>query len=288
MKYADSELIINSDGSAFHLHVKPEEIAQKIILVGDRGRVDMVSSMFDRIDCVNENREFRSATGSFNGKRVMVLSTGIGTGNIDIVVNELDALANIDFTKREDKQESVSLDIVRIGTCGGLQPFVPEGTYIASERSIGFDGVMHFYADTERVRDLDFEREFISHTGFALEHGVPYCAKNSEVLLERIAKNDMVRGNTIASSGFYGPQGRRLRIPLQDENLNAKIESFCYKGARITNFEMESSALAGLAGMLGHKALTVCLVIANRVGKRFIGDYKPKMAELVRTVLERI
>ncbi len=288
MKYADSELIINSDGSAFHLHVKPEEIAQKIILVGDRGRVDMVSSMFDRIDCVNENREFRSATGSFNGKRVMVLSTGIGTGNIDIVVNELDALANIDFTKREDKQENVSLDIVRIGTCGGLQPFVPEGTYIASERSIGFDGVMHFYADTERVRDLDFEREFISHTGFALEHGVPYCAKNSEVLLERIAKNDMVRGNTIASSGFYGPQGRRLRIPLQDENLNAKIESFCYKGARITNFEMESSALAGLAGMLGHKALTVCLVIANRVGKRFIGDYKPKMAELVRTVLERI
>ena len=288
MKYADSELIINSDGSAFHLHVKPEEIAQKIILVGDRGRVDMVSSMFDRIDCVNENREFRSATGSFNGKRVMVLSTGIGTGNIDIVVNELDALANIDFTKREDKQENVSLDIVRIGTCGGLQPFVPEGTYIASERSIGFDGVMHFYADTERVRDLDFEREFISHTGFALEHGVPYCAKNSEVLLERIAKNDMVRGNTIASSGFYGPQGRRLRIPLQDENLNAKIESFCYKGARITNFEMESSALAGLAGMLGHKALTVCVVIANRVGKRFIGDYKPKMAELVRTVLERI
>lgn len=288
MKYADSELIINSDGSAFHLHVKPEEIAQKIILVGDRGRVDMVSSMFDRIDCVNENREFRSATGSFNGKRVMVLSTGIGTGNIDIVVNELDALANIDFTKRENKQESVSLDIVRIGTCGGLQPFVPEGTYIASERSIGFDGVMHFYADTERVRDLDFEREFISHTGFALEHGVPYCAKNSEVLLERIAKNDMVRGNTIASSGFYGPQGRRLRIPLQDENLNAKIESFCYRGARITNFEMESSALAGLAGMLGHNALTVCLVIANRVGKRFIGDYKPKMAELVRTVLERI
>ena len=288
MKYADSELIINSDGSAFHLHVKPEEIAQKIILVGDRGRVDMVSSMFDRIDCVNENREFRSATGSFNGKRVMVLSTGIGTGNIDIVVNELDALANIDFTNREDKQENVSLDIVRIGTCGGLQPFVPEGTYIASERSIGFDGVMHFYADTERVRDLDFEREFISHTGFALEHGVPYCAKNSKVLLERIAKNDMVRGNTIASSGFYGPQGRRLRIPLQDENLNAKIESFCYKGARITNFEMESSALAGLAGMLGHKALTVCLVIANRVGKRFIGDYKPKMAELVRTVLERI
>ena len=288
MKYADSELIINSDGSAFHLHVKPEEIAQKIILVGDRGRVDMVSSMFDRIDCVNENREFRSATGSFNGKRVMVLSTGIGTGNIDIVVNELDALANIDFTKREDKQENVSLDIVRIGTCGGLQPFVPEGTYIASERSIGFDGVMHFYADTERVRDLDFEREFVFHTGFAMEHGVPYCAKNSEVLLERIAKNDMVRGNTIASSGFYGPQGRRLRIPLQDENLNAKIESFCYKGARITNFEMESSALAGLAGMLGHKALTVCLVIANRVGKRFIGDYKPKMAELVRTVLERI
>lgn len=288
MKYADSELIINADGSAFHLHLKPENMADKIILVGDRGRVDMVSSLFDSVECVNENREFRSATGLYKGKRVMVLSTGIGTGNIDIVMNELDALANIDFSLRDDKPEYKSLDIVRIGTCGGLQPFVPEGTFIASKRSIGFDGVLHFYAGSERVRDLDFEKAFIEFTAFAPEHGVPYCALSSAALLARIAKDDMVMGNTIASSGFYGPQGRRLRIPLADENLISKIEKFSYGGDMITNFEMESSALAGLAGLLGHNALTVCLVIANRVGRRFIGDYKPKMAELVRTVLDRI
>ncbi|MBO7367391.1 MAG: nucleoside phosphorylase [Paludibacteraceae bacterium] len=288
MKYADSELIINADGSAFHLHIKPDNIADKIILVGDRGRVNMVASMFDSRECVNENREFRSVTGAFNGKRVTVLSTGIGTGNIDIVMNELDALANIDFSLRDDKPVHKSLDIVRIGTCGGLQPFVPEGTFIASKRSIGFDGVLHFYADTERVRDIEFERAFVSHTGFSAEHGTPYCALNSRELLDRIAGNDMVKGNTIASSGFYGPQGRRLRIPLEDESLNSKIESFNFNGDMITNYEMESSALAGLSALLGHNALTVCLVIANRVGKRFIGDYKPKMEKLVHTVLERI
>lgn len=288
MKYADSELVINADGSAFHLHIKPNELADKVILVGDRGRVDIVASMFDHIECVNENREFRSFTGSYKGKRVTVLSTGIGTGNIDIVVNELDALANIDFSCREDKPNHRCLDVVRIGTCGGLQPFVPEGTFVASKRSIGFDGVLHFYADTQRVRDLEFEKCFVEHTSFSVEHGVPYCALNSGKLLERIAQDDMVKGNTITSSGFYGPQGRRLRVQLSDENLNSKIESFSFNGDRITNYEMESSALAGLAGMLGHNALTVCLVIANRVGRRFMGDYKPKMSELIGVVLDRI
>lgn len=288
MKYPDSELIINADGSAFHLHIKPEQMADKIILVGDRGRTDMVASLFDYKEVAVENREFRSISGTYKGKSVMVLSTGIGTGNIDIVVNELDALANIDFSTRDDKPLHKSIDLVRIGTCGGLQSFVPEGTYIASNRSIGFDGVLHFYANSQSVRDLSFEEAFVKHVGFGSDHALPYCAMNSKELLERIAGADMVRGNTIASSGFYGPQGRKLRLPLSDENLNAKIESFDFNGDKITNFEMESSALAGLAGLLGHNALTVCLVIANRVGKRFIGDYKPKMQELVRTVLDRI
>lgn len=288
MKYPDSELIINADGSAFHLHIKPEQMADKIILVGDRGRTDMVASLFDYKEAAVENREFRSIRGTYKGKSVMVLSTGIGTGNIDIVVNELDALANIDFSTRDDKPLHKTIDLVRIGTCGGLQSFVPEGTYIASNRSIGFDGVLHFYANSQSVRDLSFEEAFVKHVGFASDHALPYCAMNSKELLERIAGADMVRGNTIASSGFYGPQGRKLRLPLSDENLNAKIESFDFNGDKITNFEMESSALAGLAGLLGHNALTVCLVIANRVGKRFIGDYKPKMQELVRIVLDRI
>lgn len=286
--YPDSELILNPDGSVFHLHLTPGQVAENIILVGDRSRTDMVASNFDTIECTVENREFRTITGTYGGKRVSVLSTGIGTGNIDIVVNELDALFNIDFSTREDKPVKTQLNLVRIGTCGGLQPFCPEGSYIASQRSFGFDGVLHFYADTERVRDLEFEKAFTAHTGFDAAHGIPYCAKNSASLLEKIAKDDMVRGNTIASSGFYGPQCRRLRLKLADEGLISKIEGFEFEGQRITNFEMESSALAGLAGMLGHNALTVCLVIANRVGKRFIGDYKPYMQRLVKTVLDRI
>ncbi|MCQ2370027.1 MAG: nucleoside phosphorylase [Paludibacteraceae bacterium] len=288
MTYGDSELIINPDGTVFHLHLKPEQIADKIILVGDRSRTDMVAALFDSVECTVENREFRTITGTYKGKRVSVLSTGIGTGNIDIVVNELDALANIDLKNRIDKQEHKSLTLVRVGTSGGLQTICPEGTYVASKRSVGFDGVLNFYADTERVRDLDFEAAFVKHTGFDTSHGTPYCAVNDTELLNRIAGDDMVVGNTIASSGFYGPQGRRLRLPLQDETLNSKIESFSYNGEKITNFEMESSALAGLAGMLGHQALTVCLIIANRVGKRFIGDYKPMMRELIATVLDRI
>ncbi|MCQ2361140.1 MAG: nucleoside phosphorylase [Paludibacteraceae bacterium] len=286
--YPASELILNPDGSVFHLHLKPGQLAEKVLLVGDRSRTDLVASFFDSIECTVENREFRTITGTYKGKRVSALSTGIGTGNIDIVMNELDALVNIDLATRCDKTEHTPLTLVRVGTSGGLQPFCPEGSFVVSQRSIGFDGVLNFYADTEKVRDLDFEKAFVSHTGFDASHGTPYCSINSGELVERIAGKDMVRGNTIASSGFYGPQGRRLRIPLQDENLISKIESFSYNGQQITNFEMESSALAGLAGMLGHQAATVCLIIANRVGKRFIGDYKPKMRELVETVLERI
>ena len=283
-----SELIINEDGSIFHLHVKPEWLADTVLLMGDPARVTMTASFFDSIEIDVQSREFHTITGMYHGKRISCVSHGIGTDNIDIVLTELDALKNIDFATRTVKPVFTPLTLIRIGTSGGMQDFCPVGSFVVSRRSIGFDGVLNFYADTERVRDLDFEAVFGRHTGFDTSHGTPYCAVNDTELLSRIAGVDMVIGNTIASSGFYGPQGRRLRLPLQDEQLNSKIESFSYNGECITNYEMESSALAGLAGMLGHKALTVCLIIANRVGKRFIGDYKPKMRERMATGLDRI
>ena len=286
--YAPSELILNADGSVFHLHLLPEQISDKIILVGDQNRVDLVASYFDSIECRVENREFRTVTGSYKGKRLTVLSTGIGTDNIDIVLTELDALVNIDLEKREDKQEKTSLSLVRIGTSGGLQEFVPEGTFVASEYSLGFDGLLNYYADSERVIESDFSEEFIAQTGYSSKFAYPYVVKDSEELLERIAQDDMVRGVTISAPGFYGPQGRAIRLPLADADLNNKIIGFDYKGYKVTNFEMEGSAIAGLSAMLGHKALTICLIIANRFGKRFFGDYKPYMEKLIKTVLERI
>lgn len=286
--YASSELILNADGSVFHLHLLPEQISDKIILVGDQNRVDLVASFFDNIECRVENREFRTVTGTYKGKRLTVLSTGIGTDNIDIVLTELDALVNIDLEKREDKPERTSLTLVRIGTSGGLQEFVPEGTFVASEYSLGFDGLINYYADSEKVIESDFSEAFIAQTGYSLKFAYPYVVKDSEELLDRIAADDMVRGVTISAPGFYGPQGRAIRLPLLDAELNNKIINFDYKGHKITNFEMEGSAIAGLSAMLGHKALTICLIIANRFGKRFIGDYKPYMKKLIETVLERI
>ena len=286
--YADSELILNADGSVFHLHLLPEQISDKIILVGDQNRVDLVASYFDSIECRVENREFRTITGLYKGKRLTVLSTGIGTDNIDIVLTELDALVNIDLEKREDKQEKTSLSLVRIGTSGGLQEFVPEGTFVASEYSLGFDGLLNYYADNKRVIESDFSEEFIAQTGYSSKFAYPYVVKDSEELLERIAQDDMVRGVTISAPGFYGPQGRAIRLPLADAKLNEKIIAFDYNGHKITNFEMEGSAIAGLSAMLGHKALTICLIIANRFARRFIGDYKPYMEKLIKTVLERI
>ena len=286
--YADSELILNADGSVFHLHLLPEQISDKIILVGDQNRVDLVASFFDSIECRVENREFRTITGTYKGKRLTVLSTGIGTDNIDIVLTELDALVNIDLAKREDKAERTSLSLVRIGTSGGLQEFVPEGTFVASEYSLGFDGLLNYYADSEKLICEDFSEAFISQTGYLSKFAYPYVVKDSEELLERIAQDDMVRGITISAPGFYGPQGRAIRLPLADADLNNKIIGFDYKGHKVTNFEMEGSAIAGLSAMLGHKALTICLIIANRFGKRFIGDYKPYMQKLIETVLDRI
>ena len=288
--FAESELIINNDGSVFHLHLRPEQLADKIILVGDPGRVPLVASYFDSTECEVESREFHSITGSYKGKRVTVVSTGIGCDNIDIVLNEIDALANIDFTTREEKEVLRHLEIVRIGTCGGLQPYTPEGTFICSETSIGFDGLLNFYAGRNAVCDLQLERALIAHLGWTGNMCIqyPYAIDADKGLVERIAGNDMVRGITVACGGFFVPQGRELRIPLADPHQNEKIESFEYNGRRITNFEMEGSAVAGLSRLMGHKATTVCMVIANRVAGKANTGYKNQIGDLVQIVLDRI
>ena len=288
--FAPSELIINEDSSVFHLHVRPEQLADKVILVGDPGRVPVVAAHFDTQECDIQSREFRTITGTYQGKRITVVSTGIGCDNIDIVVNELDALANIDFQTREEKENLRKLELVRIGTCGGLQPNTPTGTYICSEKSIGFDGLLNFYAGRNAVCDLPLERALLNHLGWSgnLCAPAPYAVSADPELVERIGADDMVRGITVACGGFFGPQGRQLRIPLADPHQNQKIESFEYEGKRITNFEMESSALAGLSLLLGHKAVTVCMVIANRVAKQANTGYKNKIDYLIKVVLDRI
>lgn len=288
--FEESELIVNPDGSIFHLHLRPEQLADKIILVGDPGRVPLVASHFDSRECEVSNREFHTITGRHKGKRVTVTSTGIGCDNIDIVLNELDALANINLETREEKESTRQLEIVRIGTCGGLQPDTPEGTFICSEMSVGFDGLLNFYEGRNAVCDLQFERAFIGHMGWTgnLCAPYPYAVYADKELSQRIAGTDMVHGITVSCGGFFGPQGRQLRIPLADPHQNEKIESFEYHGRRITNFEMESSALAGLARLLGHKATTVCMVIANRRAKKADTNYRSHIDDLVRLVLDRI
>ena len=287
---APSELIINPDGSIFHLHVKAEQLADKVILVGDPGRVPVVAAHFETTECDISSREFRTITGTYKGKRITVLSTGIGCDNIDIVVNELDALANIDFNTRLIKDELRQLELVRIGTCGGLQPNTPEGTFVASEISIGFDGLLNFYAGRNEVSDLKLEEAFLKHMNW---HGTqciahPYVVHANSELIDRIAADDMVRGITIACGGFFGPQGRQLRLPLADPNQNEKIEAFEFEGHRITNFEMESSAIAGLSLLMGHKAMTCCMVIANRLAQKANPNYKNRIDSLIKLVLDRI
>ena len=289
MKYfAESELIINPDGSIFHLHVKPEQLADKIILVGDPGRVALVASHFETKECEVESREFKSITGTYKGKRITVQSTGIGCDNIDIVVNEMDALANIDFKTRHEKETFKQLTFVRIGTCGGLQPYTPVGTFVASVKSIGFDGLLNFYAGRNDVCDLKLEEAFKKHMNWSPLLSAPYVIDGDKELVDRIAGEDMVRGITIACGGFFGPQGRELRIPLADPHQNEKVESFVYDDLRITNFEMESSALAGLSALMGHKTMTCCMVIANRVAKEANANYKNSIDNLIIEVLDRI
>lgn len=289
-KFESSELIINSDGTVFHLHLKPEQLADKVILVGDPARVELVASHFETRECEVESREFRTITGTYKGKRITVTSTGIGCDNIDIVVNEIDALANINFETREENENFRQLEFVRIGTCGGLQEDTPVGTFVCSQKSIGFDGLLNFYAGRNSVCDLAFEQHFLLHMGWSgnMCAPAPYVIDADADLIDRIAKNDMVRGVTIAAGGFFGPQGRELRIPLADPRQNEKIVNFKYNGYRITNFEMESSALAGLAKLMGHKATTVCMVIANRRAKEANTGYKNTIDKLILTVLDRI
>ena len=285
-----SQLIINADGSAFHLHLQPQFLADKVILVGDQNRVDMVASFFDEgsIECNVQSREFHTITGRYQGKRISCISTGIGTDNCDIVMNEIDALANIDFATRTEKAEKRSLEIVRVGTCGGMQEDIPLGTFLVSEKSIGFDGVLAFYEGRDEVCDLGFENALVDFIHYPAKAARPYVVAANKDLVNRIAGNDMMRGCTIAANGFYGPQGRVLRVGLAVPDINERISDFRYEGQRITNYEMEGSCIAGLALHMGHRAMTVCCVIAQRKAEAANTDYKPRIKQLVQTVLERI
>jgi len=286
--FAPSELIINEDGSCFHLHLKPEQLADRVILVGDPARVNTVAEHFETKECEVQSREFHTITGTYQGKRITVQSHGIGCDNIDIVVNELDTLANVDYVTRTEKKEFRQLTMVRIGTCGGLQPFTPTGTFVASVKSIGFDGLLNYYAGRNDVCDLELEKAFTEHMKWNPIKGAPYVATADPALIEQIAGDDMVRGITISCGGFYGPQGRVLRLQLEDPNQNEKVESFEYGNLKVCNFEMESSAVAGLASLMGHRAMTCCMVIANRYAQEMNTEYKNTIDTLITKVLDRI
>ncbi len=284
----ESELIINPDGSVFHLHLRPEQLTDRIILVGDPARVDMVAEFFDTRTFEVSSREFHTIGGTYKGKPIMCLSHGIGPDNIDIVINELDALANIDFTTREVRDTHRTLTMVRIGTSGALQPELSLGTPVIAEKSIGFDGVLNYYAGRNEVADLDFEHDLCEQSGWNPLWAKPYVVDADPELVERIGRDDMVRGNTISAVGFYGPQGRELRLPLANPDLNRRIEAFEHRGRRITNYEMESAPLQGLGKLMGHKAMTVCSIIANRFKTEANPNYKSGIRDLIATVLERI
>ena len=286
-KIPESELIINNDGSVFHLHIRPEQLSDKIIMMGDPDRVDLTASYFDSIEFKTQSREFKTATGTYKGKRITVLSHGIGPDNIDIVLTELDALANVDFETRKVKQDFKQLSIVRVGTSGGLQPHCTIGSFVVAAKSIGFDGVLNYYDGRNTICELDFEKKFKLHVDWNPLHCSPYVVKANEELVNQIGY-DMIQGVTISAIGFYGPQGRFVRIPLANPDLNSKIESFSYGGEKITNYEMESAPLAGLGKLMGHRAMTVCSIIANRLEGDSNANYKGSIEDLLKTVLERI
>ncbi len=282
-----SELIINDDGSIFHLHLRPGQLADTVILVGDPGRVALVAEYFDSRECEVSNREFRTVTGSYRGKRMTVLSTGIGIGNIDISVTELDALANVDFATRQERREKRRLTLVRLGTSGAIQPDIRVGEMVFSRTSVGFDGLLSYYKGRNEVCDLDIERAFMEHTGWNELLPKPYFIDADRTLFEHF--RDCTReGITVAAPGFYAPQGRWVRLEPLDAHLNEKIESFEYGGRRITNFEMEGSALAGLAALMGHRAATICTIIAQRVALDACTDYKPFVRRMIATALDRL
>ena len=284
-----SELIINPDGSAFHIHLKPDQVADKVIFVGDPGRVETISKYFDKIECRAANREFVSCTGEFSGKRITVIGTGIGTDNIDIVLTELDALVNIDFNTRIVKDKLKSLEIVRIGTSGSLQKDLDVDTWLLSEYALGFDGVLNYYANRNKVVNLELEAAFCEHVGWSRLLTAPYVVKSDDALFKRLSNNKLINtGITISAPGFYGPQGRVVRLDVADPNLNEKISTFSYDGRRITNYEMECSAIYGLSRLMGHRAATVCAIIANRQAGRFTKDYAPVIKGLIEHVLTNI
>lgn len=286
-KIPDSELIINNDGSVFHLHIKPEQLSDKIIMMGDPSRVDLTASFFDSIECTVQSREFRTITGMYKGKRITALSHGIGPDNIDIVLTELDALANVDFKTHEVKKDFKQLTMVRVGTSGGMQPNCPIGSYVVASKSIGFDGVLNYYEGRERVVEQDFEDAFKEYVDWSPLHCAPYVVEADQELVNRIG-HDMIQGVTISSIGFYGPQGRYVRMPLAKPDLNSRIEAFEFKGEKITNYEMESAPLAGLGKLMGHKAMTVCTIIANRLSGGSNSEYKGSIEDLIKKVLDRI
>lgn len=284
----ESELIINSDGSVFHLHVKPEILADNIILVGDPSRVSLVASFFDKITGEVSSREFHTIAGEFQGKPIMCVSHGIGADNIDIVVNELDALANIDFKTRTVKKQFRQLTMVRIGTSGSIQEDIPVGSMVIAGKALGIDGAFHFYKDSEKFRNIELEKEFIRQTEWKQEWNRPYIVDADKELTERIFTEGMHVGITITANGFYGPQGRVLRLPIADSNFEKTLSKFSYNGYRLTNFEMESAMLQGLAKLMGHKAVTVCSIIAGRLSHSANPNYKGSIEDLIKIILEKI
>lgn len=283
-----SQLILNSEGAMYHLNLHPDQLADDIILVGDPGRVDMIAAYFDKIEVRRQNREIITRTGYFHGKRITALSTGMGTDNLDIVINELDALVNIDLEKREPKEQHHALNLIRIGTCGALQPEIGvEDTYIATRYAIGLDGLLYFYEKNAEVNEIAMRDAFIEHMDYPKDLPMPYVVEGSKELFDRLGEG-YVQGITATASGFYGPQGRTLRMRLAYPENNRKIESFNYQGWKVCNFEMESSALYGLGKMMGHNCMTVCAAIANRVTEKFSNDYHPDVQKLIVNTLERL
>ena len=284
---APSELIINGDGTIFHLHLKPEQLADTVILVGDPARVATIAAHFDSVECNVSNREFNTITGYYKGKRMSVISTGIGIGNIDICVTELDALANVDFATRTVKDTFRRLTLVRLGTSGALQPDIEIGEVVFARTSVGFDSLLGYYAGRNEVCDLDMQRSFMEHTQWSELLAPPYFVNADSELWEHF-KDSTTEGITIAAPGFYAPQGRYVRLQPADINLNEKVEAWRYEGRRITNFEMEGSALAGMAALMGHRATTICTIIAQRVAKKAQPDYKPYVEDMIRMALDKL
>lgn len=280
-----SELVINSDGSVFHLHIRPEQLADKVLLVGDPDRVILLRDLLTDVEFVSHSREFVAVTGCFARKRLTILSTGIGTDNIDIVMNELDALANIDFETRIFKKVHRSLDILRLGTSGAIQFDIPTGTLVFSRYSAGIDGLLNWYEGRDTVCDKEMEKAFMEHMQWSPLLATPYFVKNSEETGKRF--KDAMQGITLSAPGFYGPQGRVIRLPLSDPDYLQKLASFCYNDLRITNFEMEGSAIAGLSRLMGHRGATVCMIIAQRSSKDMNVDYKGLMVEKAAEILDK-